>query len=239
MTAQSRRLAASVGFSAAIIFASRSAQADVVNGSFEDTAGTFVAGGNNVISLPIGSTLIPGWTVVTSNGAWARNDNPFVPNGATNGSFFLDLTGFDDSAPYAGVTQDVATVPGAAYTLSFDLISFESDFRFAGPVGVTASADLTSAPFVFTPIATSGVQSARFSLPFVATDALTTITIQGTVAGTGAVLTGQFLGLDNVTLIEAIPESSRAVAAAMLALGVVLVGPRFMRRAVERSSSST
>ena len=184
-----------------VAVAGQNASAQLVNGSFENVNNSFVGAISNVDPLPVGSTAVPGWTVVTSEGAWGRNDNPFVPNGATNGSFFLDLTGFDDAAPYAGVTQTVPTVPGQSYVLEFDLITNQSDFRFAGPIGVTASADGVSAPFLFAPVETSGVQSMRFSLPFVG-DGSTVITIQGTIAGTGAVLTGQFLGLDNVVIPE-------------------------------------
>jgi hypothetical protein len=203
-----------VSFGAALWVVAPPSHAQLVNGSFENTGGTFVGTLSNVDPLPVGSMAVPGWTVITSEGAWARNDNPFVPNAATDGSFSLDLTGFDDAAPYAGVTQTVATVPGQAYILEFDLITNQSDFRFAGPVGVTASADAVSAPFLFTPVATSGVQSMRFSLPFIG-DGSTVITIQGTVAGTGAVLTGQYLGLDNVTIPE--PAAAGLLAAAGLA----------------------
>lgn len=180
--------------------------ADVINGSFED--GSYVDNSNHVDSLPVGSTAMTGWTVVSGELAWGRNDNPFVGAAATSGSFALDLTGFHDSIPYAGVTQTVSTTPGTFYLLSFDLISDESDSRYKGPMSITASADSTSAPFTFTaPAGSTGIQSGRFTLPFVASNASTVITLQGTASGGG-----QFLGLDNVVL--AVPEPSSIALAA-------------------------
>src|SRR4051812_895346 len=94
--------------------------AQLANGSFE--AGTFTNTGPfdaHIQQLLVGSTAMTGWTVVSDEIGWARNDNPFVPNGATDGQFFLDLTGFSDSPPHGGVRQTVATVPGQAYVLQF------------------------------------------------------------------------------------------------------------------------
>ena len=200
----------------ASVMVAEQAGAQLVNGSFEQ--GTFVPDLGNLDSLPVGSTAMTGWTTVTDELAWARDDNPFIPNPSTDGIFSLDLTGFQDAAPYGGVTQDVATVPAQAYVLSFDLSSFESDFAFRGPVGVTASADAVSAPFVFTPpVGSTGLQSGRFNLPFVATDAMTTITIQGTLGI-------NYIGLDNVTLV---PEPH---AVAVLALGGLALTRGFARR---------
>jgi len=111
----------------------------LTNGSLEDdpTNPRFhpnVSGG--VMSLPFGSTTIPGWTVVgvtVSGGnpqeiAWGGNNNQFVPNGATDGNFFVDLTGvFDRQSAdgfFAGVQQTFTTVPNQFfdYELSFDIM---------------------------------------------------------------------------------------------------------------------
>jgi hypothetical protein len=88
------------------------------------------------MSLASGSTAIPGWT--TTNGtftAWIQNGNPWaIP--ASDGSFFLDLTGYSDSGTYGGVTQSFATTIGAQYTLTFDLGYGGNSVAFAGPASV-------------------------------------------------------------------------------------------------------
>jgi hypothetical protein len=198
-----------VGVILAGLAAPQAAAAPFTNGSFELGAFDDAVANSHVMSLPISSTLISGWTVIGGETAWARNDNGFIPNSATNGNFLLDLTGFHDSAPYGGVTQTVDTIAGSFYTLSFDLITQESDGRYKGPITVQASAGAVTAPITFTPLVGSvGVQSGRFSLPFIAAGTSTTISLQGTFdAG------GQFIGLDNVTLT---PEPG--------SLGLTLIG---------------
>ena len=60
----------------ASLFAASAAQANLLtNGSFE--AGAFVNQGNDTMSLPPGSTVITGWTVVTDTTAWIGPTNPF------------------------------------------------------------------------------------------------------------------------------------------------------------------
>jgi hypothetical protein len=185
------------------------------NGGFDLGVFDDASANGHVISLPVGSTVLTGWTVVGGETAWARNDNAFIPNSATNGNYLLDLTGFHDSAPYGGVTQTVDTVLGNFYTLGFDLISFESDSRYRGPVALTASAGSVSQTFTFTPPAGStGVRSSHFTLPFTATGTTTKLTLQGTLS-TG----GQFLGLDNVTLT---PEPASLGLGIFSAAGFVL-----------------
>ena len=79
----------------AILTLAASGMADpiLVNGSVENTGGTWVDNtgiGEMKISPP--SSVIPGWTVINGELAWA-------PGGfglsASDGLFMLDLTGFD------------------------------------------------------------------------------------------------------------------------------------------------
>src|SRR5947209_12925175 len=105
----------------------------LVNGGFEN--GAFVNEGNDTMSPGPGSTVITGWTVVTDTTAWIGPTNPFGLS-ANEGSFFLDLTNYQPGAPFAGVSQAIATTPGATYSLSFDLGS--STF-WGRPDGLTAS----------------------------------------------------------------------------------------------------
>src|SRR5450755_236096 len=78
----------------------------LANGSFEDgtsPGGPFKPNSQGFMSLQSGSTSLPGWTVVDNTRfgqdiAWLQNANSFVPNGATDGTHFLDLTGASDKA---------------------------------------------------------------------------------------------------------------------------------------------
>ena len=87
----------------------------IVNGSFENTARTFVADPSGVMSVPPGSSVIPGWTVVNAALLWGGiNDyGVALPSGPATpfGHFYVDLTGSLDTLPYAGVTQTIATAP--------------------------------------------------------------------------------------------------------------------------------
>ena len=83
----------------------------LANGSFEE--GQFrpnKSGG--IMSLPVDSTTMPGWTVVgdrkvaDQDVAWAPNSNAFVSNGTTDKQFFLDLTGANDKQSSDGASVE-------------------------------------------------------------------------------------------------------------------------------------
>jgi Protein of unknown function (DUF642) len=175
-------------------FAAVEARADLItNGSFENTNNTFVGDANHVDELGSGSSAIPGWT--TTNGtftAWIQNGNPYGIS-ASNGSFFLDLTGYADSGTYGGVSQTFATTPGTNYVATFDLGYGGDSGAFGGPVKVTASAAGTSATFT----SGSGTPNPAVWDPetfnFMATSTSTTLNLVGlSTAG------GEYIGLDNV-----------------------------------------
>ncbi|HEY6377161.1 MAG TPA: DUF642 domain-containing protein [Edaphobacter sp.] len=174
------------------------ARADLItNGSFENTGGTFVSDANHVDLLASGSTAIPGWTTI--NGvptAWLQNGNPYGIS-ASNGSFFLDLTGYADSGTYGGVMQTFATTAGTKYVVTFDLGYGGASGFFGGPVKLTASAAGTSATFT----SGSGTPNPAVwnseTFTFTATSATTTLDLVGlSTAG------GEYIGLDNVDVEE-------------------------------------
>ena len=169
----------------------------LLNGSFE--SGNFIPDGNNTMSLAVGATDMTGWTVVNNPLAWIGPLNPFNLS-ASDGGYFLDLSGYDDSAPYGGVlqSQTIATTIGAQYQLSFDI---GTDPLYDGaPVSVQVTAGSASAIFTSTPLNPNQWQS--FNLDFIATSANTSISLVGQ-AGTNE----KYIGLDNVNLMI-IPEPS-------------------------------
>jgi hypothetical protein len=144
-------LRAGIGFAALAVglVTLRPARAQIINGSFENTQGTFVNQGSNFMTLAPGSTVIPGWTVTNDQIAWLTTPN--VGIAPSDGSFFLDLTGTHDNGFFGGVTQTVNTTPGGSYTLGFDLGSFENSGSFRGPVSLNVQAGAISQNFTFTP----------------------------------------------------------------------------------------
>ncbi len=59
--------------------------------------------GDDTMSLPAGSGALGSWLVVNGSLAWIGPANPFGLT-ASDGSYFLDLTDYDDAAPYGGVS---------------------------------------------------------------------------------------------------------------------------------------
>ncbi|WP_013321801.1 PEP-CTERM sorting domain-containing protein [Gloeothece verrucosa] len=176
------------------------------NGSFENTNGTFVNNGLGAMSLPTGSTTIPGWTTINQELGWLNNNNIYGPVITPFGDYFLDLTGYHDSFPYGGVTQTISTTVGSTYKLSLNL-GVNNPF-YPGPISVRATAGSTSQTFTFNSSET-GNQWGQFNLDFTASSTSTPISIVGISSASGVYLGGFYLGLDNVSVEEqnvAIPE---------------------------------
>ncbi len=204
------------------------AQANLlVNGSFE--SGAFVNQGSVTMQVAAGSTLITGWTVVTDTTAWIGAGNPWGL-AASDGSFFLDLTNYQSGAPFAGLSQTIATTPGATYSLTFELGS--SNF-WGRPSAVVASAGGTSATFSS---GTTGGNNdwAQETMQFVATSASTVVVLQGTAGA-------NYIGLDNAAVefvsgpgvpppVTAIPEPGTW---ALMLAGVAVLGALMRRRRID------
>ncbi len=167
----------------------------IVNGSFENTAGSYAPNGGGYMPLQIGSTTIPGWTVTHAQVAWIAAPNPFnlIP---AQGSFFLDLTGDHDNASFAGVAQTIATLPSHGYQLRVSVGAHQGIGAYGGQKQIEVIVDGASTTFTLIPAGT-GNQWVTFTLNFVATGAATQITVHGTSSGSG----GQYVGLDNVSVV--------------------------------------
>ena len=116
------------------------------------------------------------------------------------GDYSLELTGYHDRPPYAGVTQTIRTSPGVRYRLTLALGS-NADYPSAGgrkQVSVTAGAAGKLITFDPTDTPGSGNEWKTFTFHFTAAEETTVITIRGVTAGGGI-----YLGLDNVSVVEA------------------------------------
>ena len=167
------------------------AQNIVTNGSFENTGGTWVdnTGGNGGMTVPVGSTVIPGWTTTIQELGWLRTPNNFNGVTATDGIYSLDFSGFHDFLPGGGVTQTLATVPGQKYVLSFDM---SVNTAYGSNIGVTANVGGVSSVFNFD-APKAGDSSSKRVMTFTASAASTALTLSGTAGS-------QHIGLDNVTV---------------------------------------
>ena len=95
----------------------------VTNGSLEDTGNHFVNTVAGYMTLGAGSTTIPGWTVApgtTGSLVWARavTDDGFS---ASDGNFFVDLTGLGANSPNGAIQQALSLTGGASYSFAIDL----------------------------------------------------------------------------------------------------------------------
>jgi hypothetical protein len=186
----------SLSIASLVLFAEQ-ARADLItNGSFE--LGVFVDDGNKTMILPVGSTTITGWTVITDQLAWIDAGNPWGLS-AQDGNRFLDFTAYPTGAPFGGVSQNIATVAGTQYVLSFYLGSYTA--RWGGPpVSILASAGPSSQTFTVSTTSTSSTWT-PFSMLFTASGPTTTVSLTGTAGF-------QYIGLDNVHVeqVSAVPE---------------------------------
>lgn len=167
----------------------------LINGSFE--SGNFVPVTDDTMPLAVGATDITGWTIQNAALAWIGPANPFSLT-ASDGGHFLDLSGYHDNAPYAGVQQTVSTTIGAQYRLSFDIGTDPIYDSAAVSVNVTG----IGSPTLFTSDPLNPNQWEPFIFDFIATSASTTIELDGY-----ATTSEKYIGLDNVALL-AIPEPS-------------------------------
>jgi Protein of unknown function (DUF642)/PEP-CTERM motif len=116
----------------------------VQNGSFENPNATWTNTLGNYMGVASGSTAITGWSVVGAQlrgVAWAQN--PAETYFASQGAFFVDLSGFGTEAgPAATVQQTLQNlIAGETYAVSIDYWGDRATLSIDGStIGTSAAA---------------------------------------------------------------------------------------------------
>ena len=196
MTWKSRAALATVGAIAVVTLSTEVIAANLLtNGSFESFT---TAGSPGESLLAPGATNLTGWTVIGGHDLLLCGPGG-CGTGASDGSYFLDLTGITNVAPYAGVSQTINTILGKQYQLSFDMGGrYDS---LVSTVLATAGASSQS----FTTDATNFPNPSTYTtetLNFIGVGGPTTVSLLGTFNS------GVDLSLDNVIMTgpSAVPE---------------------------------
>lgn len=198
----------------------------IVNGSFEDPV-VAVGGFTNFAA---GSTAITGWTVVGVDSA--VTSGTFTQNGITfqaqDGNQWLDMAGITSNSMSSGVTQDVTTIIGGNYLLSF-YVGSASDDRFFFPSTIDLSINGGPRVSYTNPNAPNNMLDWKlFTVGITATSTTTNITFFN-----GSAPNNFLGGLDNVSLEsrDVVPTPAPA-SSILLGLGMVsmLTGTVLRRR---------
>ena len=143
---------------------SASASSLVTNGGFESNTVTVT----DPFTTVTGGTDIGGWTVTGDSVDIIGNYWQ-----AAEGSHSVDLSG---NAP-GGVTQDIATIPGATYAVSFEM-SGNPDQASLDPMSVSwGGSEVSSSPYVFDSSTASKLDMNWTPYSFTATAAGTSTTL--------------------------------------------------------------
>ncbi|MEO8922655.1 MAG: DUF642 domain-containing protein [Caldimonas sp.] len=188
----------------AFVLASGGASAQVANGSFESP----VVPSGGFANFVVGSSGIPGWTVVGPAGAVVSIvSTTFGQNGvsfqAQSGAQWLDLTG-DGSNSSEGVSQAATTIAGHQYEVTF----FVGNTTGGSIFGTTSTVNLAvNGVQAFSAVNSmtdaTGLSWQQFAYDFVATGTSTTLALSnGDPGGDNS------NGLDNVAFIDQGPVTA-------------------------------
>jgi choice-of-anchor C domain-containing protein len=177
-----------------LLFFGAASAAPFQNGSFE--IGGKSGACTNTFNIPVGSTLIPGWTVSAGNIDWeGKPPCGWVPS---NGSFSLDLVGIA-AGGIGGIQQTFDTVPGVTYKVSFDLAGNYGGLPVVKPLAVTVAGVTQTCTFDTTGRGPSNMGWTRKHFRFVAGSTSATINFVSDVSALGG-LNNAGAVLDNVSV---------------------------------------
>ena len=176
----------------------------IINGSFE----TPLVPPGSYTNYGAGSTAITGWTVVGVDSSVISGT--FMQSGITfqaqSGNQWLDIAGVTSNSNASGVTQNIATVVGQAYDLTF-YVGSATGGGFFFPATVDLAIDGGARMSYFNPTGPSDMLDWKlFTVPFTATNATTNLTFFN-----GSAANNFISPLDNVSLVPVVPEPSTAV----------------------------
>lgn len=221
---ENMRLIAAIACVAGVVLASARSEAAIINGSFE-TPLVPVGGFTN---FGAGSTAITGWTVVGVDTAIVSGS--FQQSGVTfnaqHGAQWADLAGITSNSQSSGVSQNVATIIGATYSLSFwvgstkDLVN---GFFFPSTIDVSIDGGARQSYFNPATPSTSLVWQ-QFTHTFVAANASTNIRLLN-----GGASNNFNSAVDNVSLVE-VPVNEVPEPASLALFGAGALGLLGVRR---------
>jgi len=182
----------------------------VINGSLEDPANNFADTSCNYMALSAGSTAITGWAVSASTpGPIVWGKSPTCDGySASDGQFFLDLSGFGANSFDGTIQQQLMTTAGQEYSFSIDLGNSNN-----GAVTVMIDSDALTLS-----AGAAGAQWTPYSATFTALSSNPFLTIKRASA------VGDIVFVDNVSIVassSAVPEPASAT---LLGFGIATLG---------------
>ncbi len=168
----------------------------ITNGSFESP----IVPAGSTLNFPGGSTGIPGWTAVGVDSDLISTT--FTQSGVTfnaqDGQQWIDLAGHTSNSQTSGVTQNIATVLGGLYTISFYVGSADdnvNNFFFPSTIDLSINGG-PRAHFTNTIAPSNHLDWKQFVVPFVATGTSTNLTFYN-----GGASNNFLSALDNVVVV--------------------------------------
>ncbi len=208
----------------------------IVNGGFEELGGLGydphwpVVGWTSVAS---GSPSLQPTTYTEGvvGGSW------WVQFNAHTGNYLVDMTGSGNEGPSLEIYQDISTVPGATYLVSFwvgNAYSGPGTTNYLGPaiVGLSIN-DGPNVPYTNSNRTPNYDNWQEFSTTFTATGSTTRIKFWNDTPKINSYgYQDNFAGLDDVSVTQAVPEPSSLVAwSGLCAMGLIVAWKRRKRAA--------